>query len=329
MKIGILGSGGWGTALGCVLLQNNHSVTLWSRTRETASEINLHHTNSAYLPGVTLPSLLQCTTNFEEIAKSDMFVVAVPSQFIRQSFHEFGFDCRGKIVVNTSKGIERHTLLRISQLLHETGKVSPEYYVDLTGPSHAEEVSRSIPTTVVSAGFNSEVVEIVQKAFMTPRFRVYSSDDVIGAELGGALKNVIAIATGIVVGMGFGDNTVAALMTRGLAEITRLGVHLGAKPETFAGLSGIGDLMVTCMSKHSRNRRVGELIGKGKTLIEILGESKQVAEGVGTTDSARELANKCGVEMPIVEQMHQILFAGKRPIDAINDLMTRDMKTEW
>ncbi|HOQ49026.1 MAG TPA: NAD(P)H-dependent glycerol-3-phosphate dehydrogenase, partial [Candidatus Kapabacteria bacterium] len=234
-----------------------------------------------------------------------------------------------RILINTSKGIEQNTTYRISQIFFEITNLPEDNFVVLSGPSHAEEVSRKIPTTVVAASSDISKAKLCQEMFSTPEFRVYTSNDVVGTEIGGALKNVLAIASGIIDGLGYGDNTKAALITRGLAEIVRLGVACGAHPWTFSGLSGLGDLFVTCNSKHSRNRLVGELIGKGKTLLEITSSMKMVAEGVATTISAIELGKRHNVELPITQQVYRILFENLSPKEAINELMTRESKHEW
>ncbi|MBL7999726.1 MAG: NAD(P)H-dependent glycerol-3-phosphate dehydrogenase [Candidatus Kapabacteria bacterium] len=328
MNIGIIGAGGWGTALAMVAAQNNHAVTLWARKQETADEINTHHTNTVFLPGVSISETITATTSAEIVSAAEMLVIAIPTQFIRSVVTAYPFSLSGKTIANASKGIERNTLLRVSQILRQTSNVHIEDYVMLTGPSHAEETVRNVPTTVLAASLDEDSASKVQDVFTTPTFRCYRSNDVIGAELGGALKNVIAIAAGIIDGLGTGDNTKAALITRGLAEMARLGAELGANPLTFSGLSGLGDLIVTCDSKHSRNRRVGELLGKGKPLAEILDEMHMVAEGVSTTESAYALARKRNVEMPIVEQVYEILFNNKPAPLAIRDLMTRESKRE-
>lgn len=329
MKIGIIGAGGWGTALAFLLSQNNHEVILWDRDYAVVEEINRHHTNNDYLPGFIIPNSIRATNSAQLLADAEMIVVAVPTQFIRPTFEQNSFQVENKIVVSVSKGIERGTLLRVSEILQDVGGVLLENFATLTGPSHAEEVSRLIPTTVMVASEHKSVSQIVQTSFTTPNFRVYYSNDLIGAEFGGALKNVMAISSGIIDGLGFGDNTKAALVTRGLAEMMRLGIAAGANPQTFSGLSGLGDLVVTCFSKHSRNNRLGFAIGQGKPLSEILAETKQVAEGVGTADSAVQLSRKYGVEMPIAEQVYSVLFEGKSPIFAMQELMSRESKAEY
>lgn len=328
MNISVLGAGGWGTALALVVSANDHNVTLWARSQDTIAQMRRSRINAAYLPGVVIPESIHLTHSVEETANADLVLVAVPTQYIRPAFEEYGFDVKDKIVVSVSKGIERGTLLRVSEVLRHVAGVPNELFASLTGPSHAEEVARELPTTVLAAAQSEDIAKTVQKAFTRPSFRVYHSDDVIGAELGGSVKNVIAISAGIVDGLGMGDNTKAALITRGLAEITRLGVALGAKPLTFSGLSGLGDLVVTCASKHSRNRSVGEQIAKGKTLEQIRRETQQVAEGVFSSESVYVLSKKVGVEMPIVQKVYEVLFEHKPAQQAMYELMTRESKPE-
>ncbi|MFM2132976.1 MAG: glycerol 3-phosphate dehydrogenase [Bacteroidota bacterium] len=328
MNIGVVGAGGWGTALANVAASNGHAVRMWSRSAQLVKEINNSHTNSTYLNGVTIHESIAAGTDPQLLHGSDIMLVSVPTQFIRTVLETYDFRIRESLIANASKGIENKTLLRVSQLLKDVAKIDRDNYAVLTGPSHAEEVIRGVPTTILAASSDEHTAVTIQSVFSNATMRVYRSNDVIGAELGGALKNVIAIAAGIIDGLGTGDNTKAALITRGLAEITRLGVVLGANPATFSGLSGLGDLIVTCDSRHSRNRHVGEAIGKGKSLKDILAESPMIAEGVATTESAYELAQRHGVEMPIVEQVYQILFFNKSPRLAIHELMTRESKSE-
>ncbi|TAL70068.1 MAG: NAD(P)H-dependent glycerol-3-phosphate dehydrogenase [Bacteroidetes bacterium] len=329
-KIGILGAGGWGTALSITLTDNNHKVRLWTFEDYVADEINNQHTNSIFLNGVSIPESVTATTKFSDLKNSDLFVIAIPTQYIRSVLKSKAIPKFGdKIVVSVAKGIEKDTLMLVSEIVTNTVKLASEQFVIMSGPSHAEEVARKLPTTVVAASENITNAKEVQSIFMTPYFRIYTTDDVIGCEIGGSLKNVIAIAAGIIDGLGLGDNTKAALITRGLAEITRLGVAIGANTITFSGLSGLGDLFVTCNSKLSRNRFVGEQIGLGKNLKDIQKSMEMVAEGIQTTESAYFLAKKHIVEVPIIEQMYQILFKGKKPAKAIEDLMTRQSKREW
>lgn len=331
MNIAVIGTGSWGTALALVLYENGHQVRCWTNSEEQVKDINKTGQNSDYLPDISFPRTIKVTTDLNEASKNaEIIVNAIPSQVTRKVINELKplVSSLNPIWVTVSKGIENNTYLRISQVIEQAGAVDPNKIVALSGPSHAEEVARKIPTAVVSASKNMDSAKIIQDVFMNHYFRVYSNNDVTGVELGGALKNIIALAAGICDGAGFGDNTKAALITRGLVEINRLGVELGARSDTFAGLSGMGDLVVTCMSKHSRNRHVGEQIGKGRPLQEILDEMKMVAEGVKTTLSAYEIAQKYKVEMPITEQIYYVLFENKSAQQAMIDLMTRASKAE-
>lgn len=332
LKVALLGAGSWGTALSLVLHANNHNVTLWEFRPEVAQKLDETRENSELLPGVVIPDEIEITSNLQKACcDKDILVISVPSHIVRSVGTRLkALDCSSApIIVNVAKGIENITLLRMSQVLQETIPwLSNTKIVTLSGPSHAEEVSRQIPTAVVVAGKDLKTAKIIQGVFMNPVFRVYTNEDIIGVELGGALKNTIAIAAGICDGTGFGDNTKAALQPRGLAEIARLGTAMGADPITFAGLSGMGDLIVTCMSRHSRNRYVGEQIGKGRSLAEILKDMVMVAEGIETTRSAYELSKRYHVEMPITEQVYQILFENKNPKQALNELMIREPKKE-
>jgi len=331
MNICILGAGGWGTALSIVLNHNKHKITLWEYDSEYAHTLDEFRENFYYLPKVKIPPGIKITNNIDEAVKNkDIIVVATPTQYIRVVIENIkDIDLTGRIILSVSKGIETHSLMTVSQLFLDVfKKIKKKNIAVLSGPSHAEEVSKNIPTAVVASSYDIKNAEVVQRTFSNKYFRVYRSNDVIGVELGGALKNIIAIAAGIAGGSGFGDNTKAAIMTRGIREITRLGVRLGAHESTFMGLSGIGDLIVTCMSKLSRNRFVGEEIGKGKKLKQVLGEMKMVAEGVATTESTHHLAKKLGVELPIIEQVYKVLFKGKNPHKATEELMTRGLKEE-
>ncbi|MCL5991971.1 MAG: NAD(P)H-dependent glycerol-3-phosphate dehydrogenase [Bacteroidetes bacterium] len=329
-KIGILGAGGWGTALSITLNNNHHLIKLWTYEDYVAEEINKQHTNSIFLKGVSIPKNVSATTKLDDLKDSDLFVIAIPTQHIRSVLRSKSFPkIKDRVVLSVAKGIEKDTLMRVSEVITKTIKLPNEQFVILTGPSHAEEVARKQPTAVVAASENIANAKEIQSIFMTPYFRIYTSDDVIGCEVGGSLKNVIAIAAGIIDGLKLGDNTKAALITRGLAEITRLGVAIGANAITFSGLSGLGDLFVTCNSKLSRNRFVGEQIGRGKSVNEIQKSMEMIAEGIYTTESAYFLAKKHNVEVPIIEQMYNILFKAKKPSKAIEDLMTRQSKREW
>jgi len=328
-KITVIGSGGWGTALAMLLASKNDEVTLWCFEKETADEIAMNRTNSDFLPEIEIPDNVIPITDFSEIRDSDIIINTVPTQHVRSVYSKMDFSFKNKIFINGTKGIETKTLKRISEILIEVVDLDLNRYVVLSGPSHAEEVARGIPTALLAASINIELAKEVQTFFSTINFRVYSSCDIIGCELGGALKNVISIASGILDGLGFGDNSKAALITRGLAEIARLGVAVGASPLTFSGLSGLGDLIVTCSSKHSRNRKVGELIGKGKSLSEVLNKNnKTIAEGVSTAESAYQLSQIMNVSMPITEQTYNILFNGALPKDVAKILMLRDNKNE-
>jgi len=331
MKISVLGAGGWGTTLAILLHYNGHNVTLWEYKKSYARHLLKKRINTDYLPGIKIPKEVLITSDIEETSDDkNLIVLAVPSQFLRDVIKKINYHTiEDTILVSVSKGIEKNTLMTMSQMLKDVFPHINENLIGvISGPSHAEEVSQMVPTAVVAASVDIETSKAIQAAFMTSYFRVYASTDILGVELGGALKNIIAIGAGIIDGAGFGDNTKAAIMTRGVAEISRLGLAMGARPETFAGLSGMGDLIVTCMSRHSRNRYVGEEIGKGKKLKQILNSMEQVAEGVETTRSAKQLAAKIEIETPITNEVYKILFEDKDPVKATTDLMTRDMKTE-
>lgn len=327
MQIGVIGSGTWGTALAALLIHNGEKATLWSAFEKEAQQIRetRKHPN---LPETELPENMEITTDLEKAMDGkDMLVLAVPSIYVRETARKMAPFCRkGQIIVNVAKGIEEDSLMVLSQVIEE--ELPQADVAVLSGPSHAEEVSRFLPTTCVVGAHSRETAETVQKVFMSQVFRVYTSPDMIGIELGAALKNVIALAAGIADGLGYGDNTKAALITRGIAEISRLGTAMGGKPQTFAGLSGIGDLIVTCASMHSRNRRAGILIGKGYSMEEAMKEVKMVVEGVYSAKAARTLSHKYRVPMPIVEQVNEVLFEGKPAGDAVRDLMLRDRQIE-
>ncbi len=325
MNILVAGSGGWGTALAMALLQNGHKVTLWSYCTEESEQLAANHHNP-FLPGVTLPQELSFTSQAEQAEGKDMVVFATPSFAVRATAKTFApYLGEGTVLVSVTKGIEENTGYRMSQLIsQETGKK----VVALSGPSHAEEVSRGIPTGVVAACEDRELAERVQAAFMGEQLRVYTCPDAVGVELGAAHKNVIALCAGVCDGMGYGDNTKALLMTRGLAEVARLGMALGASRETFAGLAGVGDLIVTCTSMHSRNRRAGILIGQGVAVDEAMKQVGSVVEGYYATAAAWKLAKKCNVEMPITQAAYAVLYEGHDPRDAINKLMQRQKTSE-
>ncbi|PQJ36096.1 glycerol-3-phosphate dehydrogenase [Salinibacter sp. 10B] len=331
-SITLLGAGSWGTALAVHLAEAGRDVTLWAHRPAAVERMRRTRQNAPYLPEVHIPSSVRLTADLEAAtAAADLWGVAVPSQHLRSVAERLRFVLRDDVtIVSLAKGIENDTLLTMSQVLEEVlGTEDPQAHIGvLYGPSHAEEVADGRPTTVVAAAPEETVAEQIQAAFMTERLRVYVNTDVIGVEIGGSAKNVLAIAAGIGDGVGYGDNAKAALITRGIAEIRRLGLAMGAKPQTFAGLAGIGDLIVTCMSQHSRNRYLGEQIGRGKTLEEVLDGMEMVAEGVRTTQSIHDLAETYGVEMPITEAVYAILFDGRRPREMVERLMTRSAKHE-
>ncbi|MEN7972406.1 MAG: NAD(P)H-dependent glycerol-3-phosphate dehydrogenase [Verrucomicrobiota bacterium] len=327
MKVTVIGDGGWGTALAMVLERNGHDVTVWGPFPEYLEEVQASGENKTYLPGVKIPPSIQWTSSHGEAVKdAGLVVLVVPSRFYKPVVEAFKPHIpETALVVSATKGLDEQTHERMSEVAEH---VLGHPIAVLSGPSHAEEVARGVPCAVAIAAAEHAVAEQIQQLFVNDTFRVYTLDDIVGVELGGALKNVIAVAAGISDGMGFGDNSKAALMTRGIAEITRLGVALGAKPETFSGLSGIGDLMVTCMSRHSRNRGVGERLGKGETLEEIMAGMKMVAEGVWNCQAAKELADELGVPVPITEQVNAVVHEGKDPRQAVMDLMTRAPRPE-
>ena len=328
MKITMLGAGSWGVALAMLLADNEHTVTLWSPIEDEVLMLSEHREHVKNLPGIPLNDNISITGNLETaIELSDMVVFAVPSRFLRTTAEAAApYISDGQVLVNVGKGFEDATLMTLEQVLRD---VFPENSISvLSGPSHAEEVARKIPTSVVAASEDEAVVRRVQETFAAPNFRVYGSTDVIGVEMGGALKNVIALAAGISDGLGFGDNTKAALMTRGMAEISRLGLAMGGQIKTFNGLSGMGDLIVTCTSMHSRNRRAGILMGQGKSLEEAQKEVRMVVEGVYAAHGAKALAEKHQVNMPIIQEVNKVLFQGKDPKEAVVALMERDMRFE-
>lgn len=327
-KAGILGAGSFGTALALLLEKNGHDVMVWSHNPKEAETIQKEREHKSKLPGVHLPETILFTGDLESVIKGKDFVVlAVPSVVTRSTARKIKpFVKAGQKIVNVAKGIEESTLMTLSEQIEEE---LPEADVAvLSGPSHAEEVGRGLPTTCVVGARTKETAEYLQNAFMNDAFRVYISPDILGIELGGSLKNVIALAAGIADGLGYGDNTKAALITRGIAEITRLGVKMGGKAESFSGLTGIGDLIVTCASVHSRNRRAGYLIGQGMTMQEAMDEVKMVVEGVYSAKAAKKLAEKYGESMPIIEQVNQVLFEGKSAAEAVKELMLREGRAE-
>ncbi|MCI8949995.1 MAG: NAD(P)H-dependent glycerol-3-phosphate dehydrogenase [Lachnospiraceae bacterium] len=326
-SIGVIGSGTWGTALAVLLQAKGHQVTIWSALEKEVEALSKEriHPN---LPGISISEEIQITGRLEEaMEEKRILVMSVPSVFVRATAAKMKPWCkRGQIIVNVAKGIEEKTLMTLSQIIED--ELPQADVAVLSGPSHAEEVSRGLPTTCVTAAKSRETAELVQDIFMNQVFRVYTSPDILGVELGGSLKNVIALAAGIADGLGYGDNTKAALITRGIAEIARLGTAMGGEFQTFCGLTGIGDLIVTCASMHSRNRRAGILIGQGKTMEEAMEEVHMVVEGVYSAKAALALARKYHQSMPIVEQVNQVLFDGKSAREAVNDLMLRDKRTE-
>lgn len=327
-NICILGGGSWGTALAIVLAKKGFNIDLWIRDKKQCEEINSARENLKYLQGVLLPSNINATTDIEKAIRDKKVIVsAVPTHAVREVLKSIkNHLSQENIIVNVAKGIEVNTLLRISEIVKEE---TPEVeYAILSGPSHAEEVARDIPTTLVAASVKKNVAEYVQDIFMTPKFRVYTNPDVIGVELGGALKNVIALGAGISDGLEYGDNTKAALMNRGFVEIARIGEAMGANKMTFAGLSGIGDLIVTCTSMHSRNRRAGILIGQGYTLEEATKSIGMVVEGIKTTKAAYQLSEKYNVTMPITEEIYKVLYKDANVKNAVVNLMLRDKTHE-
>ena len=327
-KIGVIGAGSWGIALAWLLINNGHEVQVWSAIESEIDMLKKDHEHKDKLPGVKLQESMEFTTDLADACRDkDLLVLAVPSIFTRSTAKSMkDLVKEGQIITNVAKGVEEDTLLTLSQIIEE--EIPQAVVTVLCGPSHAEEVSKGVPTTVVSGAHKKADAEYVQNIFSSKVFRVYTSPDMLGMELGAALKNVVALAAGMADGMGFGDNTKAALITRGIAEITRLGIAMGGKAETFAGLTGIGDLIVTCGSVHSRNRKAGYLMGQGKTAKEAMDEVKMVVEGVYSAKAALSLAKKYNVEMPIVEKVNEILFEDKMAKDALEELMTRDKKSE-
>lgn len=327
-NIGIIGAGSWGIALSVLLHNNGHKITVWSILEDEIMMLNTEHEHKDKLPGVKLPEDMIFTTDLKAaIEGKDILVLAVPSPFTRSTSHNMKkYVSEGQIIVNVAKGIEEKSLMTLSQIIKE--EIEQADVAVLSGPSHAEEVGRGIPTTIVVGAKSKKTAEYIQNVFMSDVFRVYISPDVLGIELGAALKNVVALAAGIADGLGYGDNTKAALITRGITEIARLGTAMGGKFETFCGLSGIGDLIVTCASMHSRNRRAGILIGQGKTMEEAMAEVKMVVEGVYSAKAAMGLAKKYEVELPIIEQVNEVLFNHKPAAEAVKDLMIRDKKLE-
>lgn len=326
--VSIIGAGSWGTALAVLLHKNGHKVTVWSIVEQEIRMLRETHEHKDKLPGVKLPDDMVFTTDLKAaINGKDVLVLAVPSPYTRSTSRMMKeYVAEGQIIVDVAKGIEENTLMTLSQIIEE--EVPQATVAVLSGPSHAEEVGRGIPTTIVVGAHKKETAEYLQNLFMNEVFRVYISPDVLGIELGAALKNVVALAAGIADGLGYGDNTKAALITRGITEISRLGTAMGGRFETFSGLTGIGDLIVTCASMHSRNRRAGILIGRGYTMEEAMKEVKMVVEGVYSAKAAIALAKKYDVQLPIIEQVNEVLFSGKPADTAVKELMIRDKKLE-
>lgn len=326
--VSIIGAGSWGTALAVLLHKNGHKVTVWSIVEQEIEMLIEKHEHKDKLPGVKLPDDMVFTTDLEAaINGKEVLVLAVPSPYTRSTSRMMKeYVAEGQIIVDVAKGIEENTLMTLSQIIEE--EIPQATVAVLSGPSHAEEVGRGIPTTIVVGAHKKETAEYLQNLFMNEVFRVYISPDVLGIELGAALKNVVALAAGIADGLGYGDNTKAALITRGITEISRLGMAMGGRFETFSGLTGIGDLIVTCASMHSRNRRAGILIGKGYTMEEAMEEVKMVVEGVYSAKAAIALAQKYDVQLPIIEQVNEVLFSGKPADAAVKELMIRDKKLE-
>ncbi|MDX2479138.1 MAG: NAD(P)H-dependent glycerol-3-phosphate dehydrogenase [Desulfuromusa sp.] len=330
-NIAVIGAGSWGTTLANLLAEKGYPVTLWCYEKDLAERIQQSKINDLYLPQVRLSRNLQATSSLKaSVSEKQLLLFVTPSQVTRQILQQALPDISQQaLIVSASKGIENDSLMLLSQVFEELLPEQMHRQLGfLSGPSFAKEVSSGMPTAVVAAARDAVVAAEIQKIFSTDKFRVYTHNDIIGVELGGAMKNVIALAAGVADGLGFGHNTRAALITRGLAEMTRLGMKLGGAAETFAGLAGMGDLVLTCTGDLSRNRSVGIELGKGRTIDDILGGMQMIAEGVKTTLSAYQLADKLGVEVPIIEQMYLILYQGKDPRQAVSDLMLRDLRAE-
>ena len=327
-KVGVLGAGSWGTALSVLLHDNGHQVTIWSIDGNEVKMLDEKREHELKLPGVKLAEDMVITGDLETAVRGkDFLVLAVPSPFTRETARKMKpYVADGQIIVDVAKGIEESTLMTLSRQIEE--EIPQADVAVLSGPSHAEEVGRKLPTTCVIGAKTRKTAEYLQSMFISRVFRVYTSPDILGIELGGSLKNVIALAAGIADGLGYGDNTKAALITRGIAEISRLGVKMGGKIESFTGLTGIGDLIVTCASVHSRNRKAGYLIGQGKSVQEAMDEVQMVVEGVYSAKAAAKLAKKYDVSMPIVEEVNKVLFEGKSPAQAVDDLMQRESRSE-
>jgi glycerol-3-phosphate dehydrogenase (NAD(P)+) len=328
MKVAVLGGGSWGTALAREVSNNNNETTLYIRNEEQFEYMKKFGVNKKYLPNVQLPENLEFVNNpLDAIENKDIILLSVPTNSVRSLLDEIKDDVSDDvIIINSAKGIEEKTLMRISEIVKE--KLPNNRFVTLSGPTHAEEVALDDPTAIVAASDDLDAAACVQNIFMSETFRVYTNDDLLGVELAGALKNIIALCTGVLVGLNYGDNSKAALMTRGIAEITRLGVAMGAKSRTFLGLAGVGDLIVTCTSEHSRNRKCGKLIGEGMKVEDAVKEVGMVVEGIKTTLAAKKLSDKCGVDMPITNATYDVLYSGASVEESIRKLMTRAKKHE-
>lgn len=327
-NVSVIGAGSWGTALALLLHKNEHDVTVWSIMEDEIKMLTEKREHTSKLPGVKLPEDMKFTTDLEaSLTDKDLVVLAVPSPFTRSTAQKMKpYVKEGQLIVNVAKGVEEKTLMTLSEIIEE--EIPQANVAVLSGPSHAEEVGRGVPTTVVAGAHDQKTAEYIQNIFMNRVFRVYTSPDILGMELGAALKNVIALAAGTADGLGHGDNLKAALITRGIAEITRLGTAMGAHAETFYGLSGIGDLIVTCASVHSRNRKAGYLIGQGYSMEEAMEKVQMIVEGVYSAKAAMGLAKKYNVELPIIEQVNKVLFENRNPKEALEELMLRDKKDE-
>jgi glycerol-3-phosphate dehydrogenase (NAD(P)+) len=329
-KISVIGAGSWGTAVSCLLAKKGYEVILWGRSPDLINQMVEERRNPVYLQNLALPDNLELTSDIEQAALGgELIVLAIPSHAMRQILKQFKSALKSNIYfISLTKGLENHSSMTMSQVLQDELGVNSSKIAVLSGPNHAEEVARDVPSATVIAATDSNLAKTLQNIFMAASFRVYTNSDVLGVELGGAIKNVIAVAVGVSDGLGFGDNTKASLMTRGLAEMTRFGIEMGANPFTFSGLSGIGDLIVTCTSRYSRNRFVGEKIGKGEKLKDIVSNMRMVAEGVLTSAALKEMSKNRKVELPICEQVYAVLYENKDPYNCVSDLMKRGATNE-
>ena len=326
-KIAVLGAGSWGGTIAEHLAQLGHNVTVWHRNEEELKQMSEKGTHP-FLDDLQFSHSIRFVESMNDLKQPELVVLGIPSHGVRDVMNSLPNLLQDSVYVNLAKGIENDSLKRMSEIVMECGGIDGKNVVTLSGPSHAEEVAKELPTTLVAGSSDLEIASMVQQVFSSNTFRVYINSDIIGVELGGSVKNVIALAAGVCDGIGFGENTKAALITRGIVEITRLGISIGGKAETFAGLSGIGDLIATCLSRHSRNRYVGEQIGRGRSLEEILDEMTMVAEGVKTSSSVKALSKKQSVEMPICDAVYESLYEGLDPKEAVNRLMTRELGSE-